>query len=145
MREGKTFLHQHAVIASENRHFLDDEWCTALQHSELECATLHYTAPQHAMLCYAMPPLSSLTVSMTHPLALMSTAMASIAVLSVSTPISLSNVIVVITYIGGAISLILTGASATLLLSPSRRASLIASMPSYVKHVTSMSALILTG
>ena len=81
----------------------------------------------------------------TYPFALINTAIASIAVLSVSTPISLSRVIVVITYMGGAISLIFTGASATLLLSPSRSASLMASMPSYVKQVTSMSALIFTG
>ena len=53
-------------------------------------------------------------------------------------PISLSSVILVMTYIGGAINLIFIGASVLPTLSPASNASLIASMPSYVKHVTSI-------
>ena len=109
------------------------------------CNVIKYTILHHTTQHYSTIVCTWSNDDMTHPLALMSTAIASMAVLKVSTPISLSRVIVVITYIGGAISLILTGASATLLLSPSNSASLIASMPSYVKQVTSMSALILTG
>lgn len=81
----------------------------------------------------------------TYPFALTEAVMTSIALVNVSTPNSLSRVTHVMTYIGGAINLITTGASRTPVASPSARPSLIASIPSYVKQVTSISARILTG
>ena len=66
--------------------------------------------------------------------------MAAMAFSSASTPCALSRALVVITYTGVASSLTLIGNSSVLHLRPSRRPSLMASIPWYVKHVTSRSA-----
>ena len=79
-----------------------------------------------------------------YPLLLMVLVMTSIDLFITSMPTSLSKVIQVMTYIGGAISLILTWWSFDPASYPEVRSSLIASIPAYLKHVTYMSAPILT-
>ena len=66
--------------------------------------------------------------------------MASIPACSAAIPRSLSSVIVVMTYIGVSSSLIRIGHSAVPASQPARSASRIASIPSYAKQVTAMSA-----
>lgn len=65
--------------------------------------------------------------------------------LTVAKPISLSITSATMMYSGGATNLTWIGHPSVLIFSPSWRAALIASMPSYEKHVTSMSARILAG
>lgn len=66
----------------------------------------------------------------THPFCLMVCVMTSMAALSTSIPRSLSSVMLVMTYMGGAMSLMRTGTSGEPRFSPARRASRMASMPS---------------
>mmetsp|Transcript_5218 Transcript_5218/g.13051 ORF Transcript_5218/g.13051 Transcript_5218/m.13051 type:complete len:260 (-) Transcript_5218:312-1091(-) len=68
-----------------------------------------------------------------------------VALFNSAIPASFSNVMVLSTYMGGAISLILMGLCSVPVAMPAKSASRMASIPSYVKQLTSTSARILMG
>jgi hypothetical protein len=79
------------------------------------------------------------------PEALMTRSISTSAFSMRSTPPTLSVLLLLTTYSGGATSRILIGTAAVETASPARSAALMASMPSYEKHLTSMSDRILTA